>query len=383
MRQYATLHPTRWKVFVVLVAITASLFSKFPAYTDTYAKFPGNMMGLSATPHGRTLQWWLEHPFQPVPVERFFSAEVLRDPMMAGAASHCDKLTFRAFLPLLNQIIRAGIWTLIVANHLAAILAFLLIYQICARVMSDPLCAAFVVWTYAVTWAGAWGFNDMMFGDAVAIALLLGAMLVRPWWLVSVVLLAAGFTDERAFTAAPAVVLFRYWTSAPPFSARGGKVPWSRLGAAGVPLLVAFVVYGAGRLYATYRLHLHAGTSMMASPEIVLYHFYVSYPGKLFKVFEFLWGFPALMLLHFVRSGADDRRDALLYLACSAIAAAPAFLIWDVDRSLCYLLPAVLGAVCFLPAEAVAKSRTALVAGVASLLWLEPNGSVLRYFVFG
>lgn len=367
----------------MLVAITTSLFSKFPAYSDAYAKFPGNMIGLATTPHGRALQWWLEHPFQPVPVETFFSAEALHDPMLAGSASHCDKLTFRAFLPLLNQVTRAGVWTLIGANHVAAILAFFLVYQICLRVMRDALSAALVVWTYAATWAGAWGFNDMMFGDAVAIVLLLGAMLIRPGWLVAGFILAAGFTDERAFTAAPAVMLFRYWTSAPPFSSRPEKLPLLRLATSGLPLLGAAVVYGACRLYATYRLNLHAGTSMMATPEILLYHFYVSYPGKLFKVFEFLWGFPALLLLHFIRSGAHDRRDALAYLACIAIAAAPAFLIWDVDRSLCYLLPAVLGAVCFVPGDSTAKGRIALVACLASLLWLEPNASVLRYFVFG
>src|SRR5690349_3416642 len=87
LRQYATTHVIRWSVFVVLVAIVAGLFSKFPAYTDAYAKFPGNMVRLSTTPHGQALQWWLKHPFRPVPIETFFSADTLRDPMMAGSAS--------------------------------------------------------------------------------------------------------------------------------------------------------------------------------------------------------------------------------------------------------------------------------------------------------
>jgi hypothetical protein len=381
LQRYATKHPHRWIVFVVMIAVTTSLFSKYPAYNDVHVKFPGSFVGFSTTPTGRATEWWLDHPFRPLPIRTFFPEEALRDPMLAGAASHSDKLTFRAFLPLLNQVTRGGVWTLVVANHVATIASFWLIYLICFRAAQDPVLAAIVVWTYAATWSGTWGFNDLMFGDAVAITLLLAAMVTRPWWIVSILFLAAGFTDERAFAAAPAITLYCYWKIHPPFSVQSASRV-AALKAACAPLLSAAAVYAACRLSISYLFNVHSGTSMMGTTEIALYHFYVSYPGKLFKVFEFLWAFPLLLIVRFVTSAAETRRAALLYLACISCAMAPSFLVWDLDRSLCYVLPAVLVSVCLWQGESVQRRRIALCVCLASLLWLEPNTSFLRYLVF-
>lgn len=374
--------PRLWTVFVVLTAVAISLFSRFPAYADLDTRFPGNFIRFPSTPTGQAIDWWLNHPLQAVPIATFFPPEkIAGDALLAGSASHADKLAFRAFLPFVNRVVNGGVWTLIIANHLAAVLIPLLIYCLCLGATKDAVVATASTWAYGATWAGAWGFNDVMFGDAVALALLIGATAATRPWLIAIMIFAAGFTDERAVVAAPLVALFHTWRGAAPFTAAADGDRRASTAARVAPFL-GMIGYVVCRCAITWSQNLHAGTSMMGTWDIFLYHFYASYPAKLFKVFEFLWLMPVLLFFGLWTSQSASRRSALLYLVGMLAAAAPAFVVWDVDRSLCYLLPGIVAAICFSPVASPAKARLALAICAASLLWIEPNTSVLRYFVF-
>jgi hypothetical protein len=364
------------------VAIALSLFSKFPAYTDANAKFPGSFSTFASTPYGRAVTWWLEHPFQSVPVDVFFPVGTRDQAMIAGSVSHCEKLTFRAFIPLVNQMIGGGVWTLVVVNHLAAILTFFLSYRICLRVTADAVLATASTWGYAVCWAGAWGFNDVVFGDAVAIALLLAGLVATRSWLIATMLLAAGFTDERALCAAPLVAMFHYWEARPPFVEKSEPPNFSQLRTAIAPVLIGILTYGICRIYGTLVFKLHTGRSMMATVDILLYHFYVSYPVNFFRVFEFLWVFPVLLLFDLWGSVDFGWRSRVFYSLCLLGVFAPALMVWDMDRSLCYFLPGVLVAICFSSGTPKKKREWACVIFAVSLFWMAPNESWLRNFVF-
>jgi hypothetical protein len=384
IRDHSTKRPGTWATAVVLLAVVISLFSKFPVYTDASAKFPGSFAAFPSTSYGHVVTWWLEHPFQQVPAQDFFSAAEKLNPLVAGSISHADKIAHRAFLPLLNQLTGWGYWTLVVANHLAAIVTFWLIYHLCRRITGDVPLATLSTWAYAATWAGTWGFNDRVCGDAVAIAWLLGAIAVRPGWLVALSMVAAGFCDERALTAAPLVALFRWWEQNPPLGGAPGRSipPAAGLGSVVAAVSAGVFAYVVCRGLVSVIFHLRTSTTMMDPETVLLYHFFVSYPAAIFGVFEFLWIFPVLLIGSMAFAPGGGSRRAGAFGLCLLVAAAPALLVWDIERSLCYLLPGILAAIIFCPENAGEKFTTALIVFTGSFLWLAPNASVLRFLVF-
>jgi hypothetical protein len=303
----------------------------------------------------------------------------LANPWIAGSASHCDKLTFRAFLPLLNQVTAGGYWTLVVANHLAAILIFLLIYRGCLRLTVDTVISTAVTWAFAASWAGSCGFNDFVNGDAVAMALLLGAMVTRTSWVVTVFLFAAGFTDERALCVAPLIALCRYWEWRRPFEATGASMDFQRMRTATAPVLFGVTAYLVCRLAVAAAYHLTTGTSMIVI-RIPVYNFYMHFPRTLFEIFEFLWVYPTLLLLALIVFRKTHVSDLVAYTFCMLVAAAPAFMVWDFDRSIYYLTPGVLASACFGFGKHSERRGVALAVCATSLVWLSPMDSWLRLF---
>ena len=164
-------HPVLWFLTVVFVAAAIGLFSHYPPYTDSAGGPAGTFSGFAQTAYGRAITWWLDHPFQTVPAESFFPPSAIADKTAAGPVSHCDKLAFRPVLPALSRLTGGGFWTLVVANHVAALFLFGLIYRLCLRTTASFALATASTWAYAASWSGAWGFNDMIYGDAVAMAL--------------------------------------------------------------------------------------------------------------------------------------------------------------------------------------------------------------------
>jgi hypothetical protein len=239
--------------------------------------------------------------------------------------------------------------------------------------------ATLLVWAWAASWAGSWGFNDLVCGDAVAICLILTTLAVSRPWLIILLFIAASFTDERVIFAAPLLILFRRWLVVPPFSVTLGRGVGTRW--AGLPVLIGVGGYGAARLFLSVTLNVQTGTSMLATPEIALYHVFVSYPARIFDVFEFLWIFPLGLLLSLGLTPGAPRRAGVTFLIACCIAATPALLVWDITRSLCYLLPGVLAGVCFFPGDTDWRRKWLLLAGLASLTWIEIYGSVFRRMI--
>jgi hypothetical protein len=105
---------------------------------------------------GQTLVWWLDHPFSPVQPERIVSESNLHndDRWLGYFPSHCDKLVFRAALPLLNQVLRQGLLTLMVASQVAAIVILGLVYKFLVRHTEDVISATYATWAFATCYAG-------------------------------------------------------------------------------------------------------------------------------------------------------------------------------------------------------------------------------------
>jgi hypothetical protein len=380
-RDYAVAKPMQWGVLVIVMAVMIGFFSRFPAYTGADVPFPGSLAQFHKTQYGQAIDWWLTHPFQRVPTEEIFGPGADRNAWIKGAISHCDKLTFRAFIPTLGILTNGGFFTLMAANHLASFVTFILVYIICLRSTKNTLVSALATWAYAASWAGSWGFNDFLYGDAVAMALLLVPLVTTRFMLVAACVFFAAFTDERAICTAPLIILFRYWQLNPPFGETNARPNLHQLGQTSLPVIAGVLAYAVVRLCISQRLGLVAGTSMMASPQIPIHHFYINYPATLFKVFEFLWLALILMILNLAFSAKPRRGRLMVYVICMFFAASPALLVWDFDRSIFYLMPAVIASICFTPGALEERTQMMLGLFAASFFWLNPLESWLRYLL--
>lgn len=369
----------KWPLGVFAAAILISIFCWVPHY-PAVSDFIG-------TPYGAAKTWWLDNPFKSVPVEQFFPSSERHIGYNGGIASHLDKMTFRAFLPLLNQVAPFGIWTLVAACHIGVLAILWFSYQMVARQIGDPVCGALACWAVAACYAGQYGFHDFYLGDAAAVGMLVAAMVFRNSAAIFLLVLCAGFTDERAIASAPLVLLFHVLRQE---GFRGTPVALPilllRFMKIGAPVICGVFAYAAIRLGISFSTGERSGSSMLASIDILRSHFYNDYPQLFFKVFEFLWILPALFLLEYGSKNPSKKFISILFGLALVLAAVPAMVVWDFDRSLFYLLPGILLSICFLPFS-VGQLRLILLAVlVGNLLWLYPSSSGFRkidHFVSG
>ena len=329
-----------WPWLVLLGAILISVFCWVPYYPE--------VSEFIKTPYGQGKTWWLDNPFKSVPVEQFFPLSERHIGYNAGIASHLDKMTYRAFLPLLNQVFPFGIWTLVVACHVGLLAILWFSYWIVERQLGDKVSAALACWAVAACYAGQYGFHDCYLGDAASVGMLVAAMFSRNWAATFLLVLSASFSDERAVTSAPLVLLFhflRYADSTQQDRTMIGQV--SGMLKKGAPVLGGVLFYAMVRLGMTFWTGQKSGTSMLSLVDIPRAHFYNDYPQLFFKVFEFLWILPLIFLLEYGAKNPSKIFISILFGLALALAAFPAMVVWDFDRSLFYLLPGVLLAICF------------------------------------
>jgi hypothetical protein len=360
-----------WPFVVFFIAIGISLFSWMPNYRG--------VSGFIKTPYGAAKTWWLDHPFKVVPVEQFFPVSERHIGYNAGIASHLDKMTYRAFLPLLNQVAPFGIWTLVAACHLGVLTILWFSYRIVASQVGDNVSGALACWAVSTSFAGQWGFHDYSFGDAAAVGMLLGAMFSRQAVWTCLLILMASFTDERACTAAPLVLLFHYLRDYDRETSGDSNASFVRdVIRKGWPIMVGILAYLSIRLTATFLTDARSGSSMLASVDVLRGHLYSDYPNLVFKVFEFLWILPFFFLVEFRQKTPSANFIQILFGLGLALAAFPAMVVWDIDRSLFYLLPGVILAICFMPVSLKNLRLLLLAIFFANVIWLYPSSSGLR-----
>ena len=314
-----------------------------------------------------------------MPVEQVLPLSERHIGYNAGIASHLDKMTYRVFLPMLNQVFPFGIWTLVIACHIGVLAILWFSYQSVAKQILDPVCAALSCWAIAASYAGQYGFQDCYLGDSVAVGFLMAAMVTRNSIATSLLIMLGGFTDERAIASAPIILLYHVLRQKD-FEENSRIFPLMlvRFIKVGAPVIFGVIAYAAIRLGFTFATGERSGSSMLASIDILRSHFYNDYPQLFFKVFEFLWIFPVLFLLEYGSKKPPKKFIAIMFGFSLVLAAVPAMVVWDFDRSLFYLLPGILLSICFLPVS-LDKLRLILLAVlVSNLLWLYPSSSGFR-----
>lgn len=360
-----------WPCLVLLVAILISVFCWVPYYPA--------VSDFIKTPYGEAKTWWLEHPFKAVPVEHFLPLSERHIGFNAGIASHLDKMTYRAFLPLLNQIAPFGIWTLFLTCHIGAFAILWFTYRIVSNQVGDKVSGALASWAVAACYAGQYGFHDFYFGDAAAVGMLVAAMFSRNWILTFLLIFFAGFADERVVASAPLVLLFHFLRDWEPEKLHSNFTNLLfMILKKGSSVIAGVVTYAIVRVLITLFTGEKSGTSMLASIDILRAHLYNNYPQLIFKVFEFLWILPIIFIVEFGSQSSTKKIVAILFGLAFAVAIFPAMVVWDIDRSLFYFLPGILLAICFLSVSLKNLRLILLAILFANFIWLYPSNSALR-----
>jgi hypothetical protein len=244
---------------------------------------------------------------------------------------------------------------------------------VCARdAIGDTTATAFFVIGLAATFFGIWGFNDFICGDAVAFVLMLLSMclLKRPW-LSGLCFLGAAFCDERSVIAAPLLLLYfviRY--SQPQEKKQRNGLVFTMIGTIGVWLVLRWW------LHATFGLS--TGTSLVATWDTFRAHVvdrqtYLSFVG----LFRASWIIPLLAVRRLTLEGKWLLAGWLL--AAFGLVAAPAFLVVDFNRSLCYAFPVFLVSLRVLWHDTAAPKKYLAVIMLVNILLSPPSKTILRF----
>jgi hypothetical protein len=287
-----------------------------------------------------------------------------------ASASHVDKMEFRLTLPLLGHLTGTGIWTVPVWTSIATVLLFFLLARQIRDATGDTVAAALIVIGLAGTFFGAWGFHDFMFGDAVGLVLMLLAATCGSYpWLAALCFLPAAFVDERCITSFPLLVLY-YWvrySSAEQRSQRNRSI---------LAIILSVAAWIALRLWIGRAFRLETGTSLIAG-ETALAHFttFQTIPS-LIGLYRASWIIPALALRRLIREQRWMLAVSMIFAFGCAVA--PAFLVIDLNRSLCYAFMVFLISVDVLWRDSAAPKHYLAALMLVNILISPPTKSVFR-----
>jgi hypothetical protein len=345
------------RVKVTLAAAVLSLIVSFPAY-----KVFNFLLNHYATIQALSVKF--HNPLSPIPPE-------LKDlRIYDDEASHNDKLELRLTLPVLGWLSHTGKWTVVIWSPLSALGVFYLLAKLGSEALDDEVGGALFVLALAPTFFGSYFFNDIDAGDGVAFLFLLLSIASRSPVLTSASFFAAAFDDERCVTAVPLLLLY--------FAVSLGRdTERIRRHRQYLAILFGVAAWLLVRWWVARTYHLGMGTSMLGAIWIIRQNLVQRIPYVFFDIFRTAWTIP---LVAVICLWLRRRWSAwLAYVGAFAIAFAPALLVLDFDRSVCYTFTILLTSLYSFRGGENKLARKYLAAVlVANLLFISPGTSILR-----
>jgi hypothetical protein len=277
-----------------------------------------------------------QHPFSPIPLS------------IKESESHIDKMELRLTVPILGWLSRTGQWTVMIWSPLLGITVFYLLTVLATKALSDEVGGALFVLGIAPTFFGGWFFSDFLYGDAVAFLFLLFTIASRSALLSFGCFVVAAFCDERSVTALPLLIVYLMLRH----NRDSDKSLRRKLCLA---IVVGAVTWWLLRSWAASAFHLTTGTSEFVTWKIFRQNVANCSHYVLFSVFKASWTLPlfAISSLILLRKW----KFALVFAGAFALAMAPAFLVLDFDRSVCYTFVILLVSLYFLWGDRSASRR--------------------------
>lgn len=256
--------------------------------------------------------------------------------------SHGEKKAFRLLVPAMMRLFGGSntyqVYALLVSANIVYLSAC---YFVLRSGTGDKAFSMIALCALSLTYSGACGFLDTKgWADAVPLAFVILAMLRIHPLVVALCLFAGVMGDERALMAIPYVIL---WQTAQRKGSCNLTVSdlWAdrSMLAAG---LVCVLAFGFVRwlLIHVYGFEVKLGG---VGPRVLLQHNPDMYSVSFWSGFEALWLILFLWMLTVFRNWKRNIAIALLLYVLASVVAC--YMVFDVTRSLCYLLPALLFAV--------------------------------------
>ncbi|MBN2234985.1 MAG: hypothetical protein JW706_07530 [Opitutales bacterium] len=253
--------------------------------------------------------------------------------------SHGEKKAFRLLFPAIVRLCGcSNTWHVYALLLVANILYLAACYFVIRNGTGDKTVSMIALCALALTYSGACGFLDTKgWADAVPLALVILAMLRIHPFVVTLCLFAGVMGDERVLMAIPYVIL---WQTAQ----RKGSydLTVSDLWADRSMLVAGLVSVLAFGFFRGLLIHIHGFEVKLGGvgPRVLLQHNPDVYSVSFWSGFEALWLILFLWIVTVFRHWKRAIAIALLLYVLASVVAC--YMVFDVTRSLCYLLPALL-----------------------------------------
>lgn len=241
--------------------------------------------------------------------------------------------TFRVTVPIVGGVLGLGPAGYLVLQGLAGLGLFAATALAVERISANRRIAALSAIGVGLTWAGACAFVEVRGNfDAVAIALLVGAMATRRVALVTVGCFLAAWTDERAIPVVAFVMLFQHFAESRDVTWRTAwKEPRVLAAAAGIAL--HFVTRFAAAAAFDVQQPSNLGLTYVEEQMSIL-------PIGLWTGLEGFWLVVAAAAVILWQAG--QRLIMVAYVGLIATIGVGSIAVVDVTRSMAYLFPAAL-----------------------------------------
>lgn len=246
-------------------------------------------------------------------------------------SSHHAKLTFRLTMPVLGHFLGFRQWGSLAIQFLGGLVLLGAFGALAYRYTQDRVAAAYLMLALAVCFPGSAAFTELYPRfDAISFFLLvLAQALTRPWAVGSVVFLAS-WNDERGLIASSLVLLYHVFR-------QEGQNSWLRrfLSPVCLAIYAAWLLYFAIRLPLAARYGLHTAG---VGAEFLKIDLDVLVLG-VWSALKF--GLLYVLLAWFVAGRQRQWFALACYVGACLIVTTVGILVYDITRSMAYLLPAV------------------------------------------
>jgi hypothetical protein len=327
----------------------------------------------------QALNWQTQHLLEPIPVERFAVGAL---PGGEGVMQYLRKRSYRVTVPILSHYTGLSLKGFVGLEQFTSCLFLLFAYQIFLKIFKDRLTAFLAAVATAGSFVGQWGFYGFDTFDGLAYFVMMLILRAKRPWAIPLLVVAAGFIDDRAIIAMPMLYLFQensanlssgQWTLSPnPLR---------------IAILVGIICFGVLRI----ALGIHMGRMFDFSGTLTqwfLVHNLLIFEISLLALFKGISLLIGTSVLVIAKKRAF--RNAFLLVASATCSVLAALYVADLSRSLCYIFPCI-----FLCARIVAQEldvtalrRLCLCAAIVSismptyyfLYVLNPLLPILRLF---
>lgn len=278
------------------------------------------------------------------------------DPAEYNGSSHQANLAFRLTPVLLARIFSIGsVYGYLIFQFICLVLLFVVISRLLKKIIDDPVVYYLLTLSISLTFVGNVLCSDYRgFFDVLAFLCLSVSMLISNAKLIFLTLLLAYFTDERALIASGLVYVYFVFESRQDVETINFKSFFSfkpKL----ISIISSWLCYLAIRVTLTYFFELKSNNEVLVD---YLFTETIHQVNLLpFGLWTGLEGFWILVLLSVIVIIQNRKWFALcLYFVASLVVVFVAIWVFDITRSMAYLLPSI-----FLSLTILSKSQNPLV----------------------